>query len=528
MRNFYLSERSTVYSTNCAVATSHPLSTSTAINIIKQGGNAIDAAISASAVLSVVEPTEAGLGGDCVALVAPKGETPPVAFNGCGFSPLRGKLEWFIENDYKEIPSDSPHSVTIPGALDAWIKLHEKFGKLDFEELLQPAINYAENGFVIHDRVYQSWEFAYKRLENDLIAKKIFLPNGKIPKIGDKFFNIPLANTFKKICKNGWSEFYCGETSEKIVKYLNQLGGFHTLEDFSSYKGNFVNPISANYRDKKIYQMPPNTQGIIALIMLKILEKYNLSQYEIFNKTRIHLFIEAAKISYLIRDQYLGSDMNSDEIIDFINNPSFINNFLNKIDLNKTSEINSILPLSNSNTVYLTIVDKDQNCVSIINSIYESFGSGICPPDTGILLQNRGKSFKINKMHPNCLGPRKRPMTTIMPGMVSKDNLINLSFGVMGGDYQPVGHAHIISALYDNKMDLQKACDLPRFFWNSNTVFVEESFDINLFNQLEKLGHIVKYNDEPLGGAQLISIDWKKGILAAASDSRKDGCALGF
>ena len=369
MRNFYLSERSTVYATNCAVATSHPLSTSTAINIMKQGGNAIDAAISASAVLSVVEPTETGLGGDCFALIAPKGKTPPIAFNGSGFSPLGSDLKWFSENNYKDIPGNSPHAVTIPGALDAWIKLHKKFGKLDFAELLQPAINYAENGFVIHDRVHQSWEFAYKRLENDLIAKKIFLPNGKIPKIGDKFFNVPLANTLKKISKNGWEEFYCGETSEKIVNYLNKLGGFHSLEDFSSHKGDFVNPISANYRDRKVYQLPPNTQGIIALIMLKILEKFNINQYEIFNKTRIHLFIEAAKISYLIRDRYLGSDTNSGAIIDFINDPSFMDNFFNKINLNKASTINQTSPLLNSNTVYLTVVDKDQNCGSMMNSM---------------------------------------------------------------------------------------------------------------------------------------------------------------
>ena len=216
-----------------------------------------------------------------------------------------------------------------------------------------------------------------------------------------------------------------------------------------------------------MHQLPPNTQGIIALIMLKILEKFNLNQYEIFNKTRIHLFIEAAKISYLIRDQYLGSDINSGAIIDFINDPSFIDDFFNKINLDKASKINQTFPLSNSNTVYLTVVDKDQNCVSIINSIYESFGSGICPPNTGILLQNRGKSFKINRKHPNCLGPRKRPMTTIMPGMVSNDSLVNLSFGVMGGDYQPMGHTHIISALYDNHIDLQEACNLSRFFWDS-------------------------------------------------------------
>ena len=240
MRDFYKAGRSTVYATNCAVATSHPLSSSTAMDILNRGGTAMDAAISAAAVLSVVEPTETGLGGDCFALIAPKGRMPPIAFNGSGFSPININLNYFIEKKINNIKSNSIHSVTVPGALDAWIKLHNRFGNLDFNSLLQPAINYAENGFVIHDKVHGAWNYANEKLKKDKNANEIFLPNGKVPKIGQKFFNLPLANTLKKICKNGREELYSGETSEKIIKYLKSLGSFHTADDFASYSGEYV------------------------------------------------------------------------------------------------------------------------------------------------------------------------------------------------------------------------------------------------------------------------------------------------
>ena len=527
MRNFYQSGRSTVYATNCAVATSHPLSSSTAMDILNRGGSAMDAAIAAAAVLGVVEPTETGLGGDCFALIAPKGQMPPIAFNGSGYSPSNINLNYFTEKKINHIESDSVHSVTIPGALDAWIKLHSKFGNLDFNALLQPAINYAENGFVIHDRVHETWNFAKTRLKKDKNANEIFLPNGQVPKIGQKFVNIPLANTLKKICKNGRDEFYKGETSENIIKYLKDLGSFHTPDDFASYSGEYVTPISSQYRDIEVFQLPPNTQGIIALIMLKILEKFNLSNFDFFDLQRVHIGIEASKLSYIIRNKYLGSDTNSETLINILNNDKIISELTESININKCIEPNFSINLNNSNTVYLTIVDKDKNCVSFINSIYESFGSGICPTNTGILLQNRGKSFVLLKDHPNCLGPKKRPAHTIMPGILGKNNMVNLSYGVMGGDYQPMGHAQIISALYDHKMDLQESCNLPRYYWNNNKVFVEKSFNPNLIKHMNELGHKVLYNEEPLGGAQLIAIDWEKGVISAASDPRKDGLALG-
>ena len=527
MKNFYQSKKSTVFATNCAVATSHPLASSTAMDILNRGGTAMDAAIAAAAVLGVVEPTETGLGGDCFALIAPKGQMPPIAFNGSGYSPSNINLNYFIEKKINHIESDSVHSVTIPGALDAWIKLHNKFGNLDFNTLLQPAINYAENGFIILEKVHEAWNYAQKRLKKDKNAIDIFLPRGQVPKIGQKFFNIPLANTLKKICKNGRDELYNGETSENIIQYLKDLGSFYTADDFASYSGKYVSPISSKYRDIEVFQMPPNTQGIIALIMLKILEKFNLSNYEFFDLQRVHIGIEASKLSYIIRNQYLGSDTNSEDLISILNNDRIISELTEKINIKKCIEPNFSINLNNSNTVYLTIVDKDKNCVSFINSIYESFGSGICPTNTGILLQNRGKSFVLSKDHPNFLDSRKRPAHTIMPGILGKNNMVNLSYGVMGGDYQPMGHAHIISALYDHKIDLQESCNLPRYYWNDNKVFVEKGFDPNLIKLINDLGHKVHFNEEPLGGAQLIAIDWEKGVISAASDPRKDGFALG-
>ena len=528
MRNFYHAGRSTVYATNYAVATSHPLSSSTAMDILSRGGTAIDAAISAAAVLSVVEPTETGLGGDCFALIAPKGRMPPIAFNGSGFSPININLNYFIDKKIKNIKSDSVHAVTVPGALDAWVKLHSRFGNLEFNSLLQPAINYAENGFVIHDRVHGAWKYANEKLKKDKNANEIFLPNDKVPKIGQKFFNIPLANTLKKICKYGRDEFYSGETSEKIIKYLKNLGSFHTADDFASYSGEYVNPINDTYRDIEIFQLPPNTQGIIALIMLKILEKFKLTDFDFFDLRRVHIGIESSKLSYMIRNKYLGGDTNSQSLINILNDDKIITELSEAINIDTCIEPNFKIKLNNSNTIYLTIVDKDLNCVSFINSLYESFGSGICPTDTGILLQNRGKSFVLNREHPNCLGPRKRPAHTIMPGMLGKNNMVNLSYGVMGGDYQPMGHAQIISAIYDHNMDLQDACNLPRYYWNNNKILVEKNLNISLINKLMELGHNIQYDDQPIGGAQLIGIDWEKGVLSAASDPRKDGLALGI
>ncbi len=527
MRDFNYPGRSEVFSSNAMVASSQPLASESAIEILKKGGNAMDAAIAAAAVLAVIEPTDTGIGGDCFALFSKNGNSIPIAFNGSGKSPSRLTIDSARELKLDYIDGRSPHSVTIPGAVDAWFKLHERFCNLDFDEIINPAIKFAEEGFFVHERLSYTWSNNFKRLVN-VEAKDIFLRNKKPPLPGQKMKNLYLAEVLKTISKQGRKGFYEGEVPSKIVKFLNELGGLHTTEDFCNAHGEFVEPIYSYYRDNKIFQLPPNTQGVIALIILRILESFKISKYDFNHPDRIHLLIEAAKIAYNYRNKLLG-DLNSSKLImEIISDDLLINKLSQSIDVNKANNLIPPIPSIGSNTVYLTVVDKDLNAVSFINSIYESFGSGLVPPETGILLQNRGKSFNLIKGHPNCLQPSKRPMHTIIPGMVFRDDKLFMSYGVMGGDYQPIGHSDVLSCVIDHNLNFQKSLDKPRFLPINDTIEVERSLSSKIVNKLKSKGHDVKTSQYPHGGGQIVSIDWKEGKLIGASDPRKDGIALGY
>lgn len=528
MRQFDLPGRSVVHSTEAMAATSHPLATATALDILRRGGNAMDAAIAASAVLAVVEPAETGIGGDCFVLYAPEGRMPPIAFNGSGRAPSAAEVGWYEELGISEIANDSPHAVTIPGAVDAWCRLHARFGSLDFRELLLPAIGYAESGYVVHERVAVEWRTAASRLMNDPGARSVFLVADAPPKVGTVMRNPALARTLGLIADKGRDGFYKGELAETMVKHLRSLGGLHTLEDFASTAGDFVEPICADSGAHRVFQMPPNTQGVIALLILRLLEVCGASGLDFLSPERIHLGIEAAKISYDYRDLLLGDVEHSEAILRLLGDQKALGRLAARIN---PRQVNPDLPdvaAAGSNTVYLTVVDRDRNVVSFINSIYHSFGSGICPPDTGILLQNRGLSFRVDRNHPNAIGSRRRPMHTIIPGMVGLDGRAALSFGVMGGDYQPMGHAHVLSAVLDHGYDLQAACDAPRYLPLRGRVEVESGMDPRTCDILRAWGHNLVPAADPLGGAQIIRIDWESGVLSAGSDSRKDGCALGY
>ena len=528
MRLFDRPGRSQVYSSEAMVATSQPLASSVALNILKKGGNAIDAAISAAAVLAVVEPTDTGIGGDCFVLYAPNGKSSPFAFNGSGRSPKNLSLNILEQLNLKDIPDQSAHAVTIPGAIDAWWQLHEKFGKLEFEELFIPAINYAEEGYPVHERLSSHWGKNLHRLNNLGDAKSIFLKDNSNPKKGERVFNLQLAKSLKIISKKGRKGFYEGEIAEKTVKFLNQIGGKHTLEDFYSHKGNFVNPISSNYRNNTVFQLPPNTQGIITLIILKILNYLNLSSHSFYSAERIHILTEVSKIGYFLRNQFLGDLEYSDKILEIFNDENMLMNFSKKVLPGYANyDFKNNMKLS-SDTIYLTVIDKDKNIVSFINSIFEPFGSGLVPPETGIILQNRGKSFNTNINHPNCIAPSKKPMHTIIPGMMSDEHKIQLSFGVMGGDYQPMGNCNLLSGLVDHELTIQEVLDAPRFLPTNGLLDIERSLSNDVENKLKSWGHNINYCDDPLGGGQAISINWKDGIISGGSDPRKDGCAIGY
>ena len=528
MRNFHFPGRSQVYSCNAMVATSQPLASETAINTLKKGGNAMDAAISAAAVLAVIEPTDTGIGGDCFALYSKKSLYPPIAFNGSGRSPANISISKLNNlNINRSIPDHSPHSITIPGAVDAWFQLHERFCNLEFEELIKPAIEFAENGYFVHERLSYTWSNNIKRLQNSF-AKSTFLKNKKPPIPGQKMHNLALAQILKIISKNGKKAFYEGPIAKNIVSFLNNLGGFHTEEDFFNTRGDFVEPIKGSYRNKVIYQLPPNTQGIISLLMLKILNNFNISNYKVDEPDRVHLLIEASKKAYFYRNALLG-DLNSSKLVlQILNNEGFIQGLSKNICLKKTDYSLSPIPSLGSNTVYLTVIDRDLNAVSFINSIYEPFGSGLVPPDTGILLQNRGKSFNLSNNHPNSLQPSKRPMHTIIPAMVYEKDKLFMSFGVMGGDYQPMGHADVVSSILDHKLSFQEALDKPRFLAINNIVETEKGISKYLEDNLRQKGHKISKTTHPHGGGQIVSIDHKTGKLTGASDPRKDGIAIGY
>ena len=532
MRDLYQPGRSTVHAPNGMAATSHPLSTTAALNILQSGGNAMDAAVAAVAVQCVVEPQSTSIGGDCFCLYSPKGREV-IAYNGSGTAPAAAKVEWFIENGISQIEQHSPHSVTIPGAIDAWSQLLSDHGTMEFNQVLLPAIEYARYGYPVNHRQCYDWSLCQELLSKDSTSREQYLFGGKSPKIGAVIKLPLLANTLEHLAERGREAFYDGWVAEDIVSYLQSLGGLHTLDDFSSYSGKYVEPIHTNYRGYQVYECPPNGQGIVALEGLNILSGFDMANYDPVSVDRLHLEIEAMRLAYRDRDINLGDP-------DFENIP--IEEWLSEkyasarqAEININKRMPEIAPTSlpnHNDTVYLTVVDKERNAVSFINTLFYSFGSGLTAPRSGIVLQNRGQGFVIEPRHPNCIEPNKRPLHTIIPGMLFKDDRAQMPFGVMGGQYQACGHVHLITNLIDYNMDLQEAIDCTRVFPDvddpEERVQVETSLPQEILNGLEAKGHKTYIPPRPIGGAQAIWIDWDNGVLKGASEPRKDGMAAGY
>jgi len=528
MRKIYEPGRSNILASNGLVATSHPLSSQEGISILKKGGNAIDAAIAASAVQSVVEPASTSIGGDCFAIISMKNKRP-IAVNGSGYAPKKANLEYFKNHKINKIDLLSPHSVTIPGSIHAWYSMHKKFGKLEFEQLFISAEKYAREGFPVYEIVSESWKKNIKKLSQYSSTKKIFLPNNSSPKFGEKFKNIRLARCLKIISKKGSKGFYEGEVARDIIKTLNELGGLHTEEDFFNQKTIFSNTISNNYKDYLIHQCPLYGPGIIVLLMMAIIEKVDFKNYKPLSFERIHLQSEITKLCYEFKETKLGDpDFNKINIEEILSE-AFINKLLNKISFDKTLNLPQSNVTSHPETIYLTVVDKDLNAISFINSICHGFGSAITTHNFGILLQNRGVNFRLEENHPNVIDGHKRPLHTIIPGLLTdKKNNTIFSYGVMGGQYQPVGQAHVLQNIFDFGMTVQEAIDLPRSFSLNGTLKLEKTIPIEIFEKLKKIGHNVKYENQSIGGGQGIFIDKKNGVLIGGSDSRKDGLAIGY
>jgi len=509
-------------------ATSHPLATLAAIEMLRSGGNAMDAAVTAAAVQAVVEPQSTGIGGDCFVLFAPKGSAEIKAFNGSGRAPAAATIEWFKSRRYAIVPDYGALSVTVPGAIDAWDRLLASYGKKGLDAALAPAIHYAEHGYVVHDRVAFDWNLAVPILMSHGETARIFLKSGLPFRAGDIHCQPQLAQTLRLIAKHGSKGFYSGEVAEDIVETLQEAGGPHTLDDFSAVAGNEMNTVSSDYRGLGVHQMPPNNQGLTGLLMLNILSGFKLAELDPLSAERLHLEIEAGRLAYRDRDRFIADPSFSIVPVGHLLSPAYAEQLRRSIAPGKAMTNLPDSVVARGDTVYISVVDKDQNVVSFINSTFHSFGSGITSKRSGVVLQNRGASFRLDPEHPNALAPGKRPMHTIMPGMVTRIGKCILSFGVMGGDYQPFGHAHVLTNLFDHQMDVQEAVDCPRVFYENGRIVAETGIPQNTLSTLEGFGHKVSRTGEPLGGGQAVLIDWDRGTLTGASDPRKDGCALGF
>lgn len=528
MRDFQLPGRSTARSISGMAATSHPLSTLAAVEMLKAGGNAFDAAICASAVQAVVEPQSTGIGGDCFVLFSVGGNDQIRALNGSGRSPRAATIEKYRQLGLEAVPVLGPHSVTIPGAIDAWARLLADHGRKSMAEVLEPAIHYAENGYVVADRVAFDWALVRDVLAADPGSAEIFLEAGKPLKAGTVHKQPALANTLRKIAASGRDAFYSGPLAEAMVSRLEELGGLHTLADFKATRSDYAVPISTEYKGYRIHQMPPSNQGLTALLMLNILSGFDLADHAPDSAQRLHLEIEAGRLAYMDRNAHLGEMARESPIIDALLSHGRAEKL--QAEINPAKALTSIpdLELVTSDTVYISVVDDERNAVSFINSTYHAFGSGITCPETGVVFQNRGASFRLDPGHPNSLMPSKRPMHTIMPGMVTKDGHAVMPFGVMGGDYQPFGHVHLLTNLFDYGMDVQEALDSPRVFYQDDAIVAENGVPAETIERLKAMGHRVSPSEEPLGGGQAIWIDWETGTLTGGSDPRKDGLALGY
>ncbi len=532
--------RSEVIAQNGMACTSQPLATQAALDILKKGGNAIDAAIAANAVLGLVEPTGNGMGGDLFAIVWDSKTKKLYGLNASGRSPYDLKLEYFLTNGYEKIPSLGPLPVSVPGCVDGWFELHNKFGKLKMSEVLTPAINYAKNGFPLTELIAYYWESSSRVLKRFPGFEEIFMPGGKAPKKGEVFKNPFLAKTLERIANEGRNVFYKGEIAEIIVKYVKEQGGFLSLKDFENHTSEWVEPISTNYRGYDIWELPPNGQGTAVLQMLNILENYDIASMGFGSTEYMHLFIEAKKLAFEDRAKYYSDmDFNNIPVKELISK-KYGKQRADKIDINRAARSYPAGELEQGNTVYLTTADKDGNMVSLIQSNYRGMGSGMTPGKLGFILQDRGELFALEENHMNVYEPHKRPFHTIIPAFITKNGEPFISFGLMGGAMQPQGHTQIVCNIIDFGMNLQEAGDAPRISHSGSSqptgeimtdggeVSLESGFSYQTIRDLMSKGHKIGFEKGPYGGYQAIMRDSVNKVYYGASESRKDGQAAGY
>lgn len=534
--------RSEVIAAHGMAATSQPLATQVALDILKQGGNAIDAAIAANAMLGLVEPTGNGIGGDLFAIVWDAESRKLHGLNASGRSPYSLTLEWFQQQGLESIPSHGPLPVTVPGAVDGWFELHERFGKLPMQQVLAPAIQYAQEGFPVSELIAYYWQRSVPTLEVWAGFKEVYMPGGKAPQKGEIFRNPALARTLQAIADGGRDAFYKGEIARTIDAFMQREGGFLSYRDLAEHTSTWVEPVSTNYRGYEVWELPPNGQGIAALQILNLLEHYDLSKMGFGSADYVHLFVEAKKLVFEDRARwYADPDFNDIPVAELISK-EYAARRRELIDLGRAADTFEAgnPALEEGDTIYLTVADADRNMISLIQSNYRGMGTGLSPDGLGFILQDRGELFTLEEGQFNTYEPHKRPFHTIIPAFVTKDGEPHMSFGVMGGATQPQAHAQIIINMVDFGMNLQEAGDAPRILHQGSsqptgeamldggTVVLETGFPYETIRDLVGRGHAVGWDVGPYGGYQAILLDGDEGVYYGASESRKDGQAAGF
>ena len=530
--------RSEVIATNGMAATSHPLATQTALDVLKDGGNAIDAAIAANAVLGLVEPTGCGIGGDLFAIVWIEKDKKLYGLNSSGPAPQDMTIKKLKAMGIDKIPPFGPLPVTVPGAVAGWTALHKRFGNKSFEELFNNAIYYADNGFPITEVVGYYLQLSSERYKDYPNFKDVWMPNGEALKKGDVFINKDLAGTYKQIAKSYGESFYKGDIAQTISKFIIEQGGFITVDDLKNYEPEWINPVSSSYRGFDVWELPPNGQGIAALQILNILEQYDIASMGHNSAEYIHLFTEAKKLAYEDRAKYYADMSFADVPVEELISKEYALERNKLINLKKAASFYDSGIFEDGDTIYLTVADKDGNMVSLIQSNYRGMGSGMVPPNLGFMLQDRGEMFSLDPNHRNSLQGGKRPFHTIIPAFITKDNKPFISFGLMGGGMQPQGHAQIVVNIVDFEMNLQEAGDAARIrhfdssqptgevMLNGGFLSLESGIPENVRNELSKLGHNLKDEKGGYGGYQAIMK--KNEVYFGASESRKDGHASGY
>lgn len=525
MRDFQLPGRSTVYASSGMCATSHPMAAKVAIDTLQAGGNAVDAAIAGAVLLGICEPQMTGIGGDCFVLLKPAGEEQVVALNGSGRAPQGLSADEMRMRGMTAIPLNGIEAATLPGAIDAFCKLSADWGRFDLAQTLAPAIHYADEGVPVAPRTAFDWAEAADGLQGD--ARRFYLLQGQAPKAGQIFRAPGQAEVLRQVAAKGRAGFYEGEVAEDMVASLQALGGSHSLPDFEAVSCDYTDPVSGTYKGTELIEHPPNSQGATAILLLNILAEFDLTTFDPFGTARAHIEAEATKLAYDARNRFLA-DADHTTRLSHMLAPETARALAALISPSRAMpKAKPLTEAVHKDTIYITVVDKDRMAVSLIYSVFHAFGGGFASAKFGINFQNRGAGFTLEAGHPNEAGGGKRPMHTIIPGMLRQNGRVIMPFGVMGGAYQPNGHARFVTNMVDFGLNPQAAIDAPRSFSGADGMVVERGYSSEVRFELAEMGHDVRMPEEPIGGAQAILMD-DSGVLQGASDPRKDGCALGY